>query len=301
LRQLAPTALALAVTSAFAGQVTLYENSEFKGRYVTIGEDVAVVTRPGYVDAASSMVVASGTWEACTDTHFRGRCAQVGPGNYPTLDESLKGKISSLREIAYLDRAVRVVVAPQPVVVAPQPVVVAAQPGTVAPPPVVVTSAPVANAPQQVIVTPAPVVNAPQVVVSPTTAVVSAPAAASTVQPIVVAPAVAPTPVVSVVQPVVGRAVLYEDPNFAGARVVIDRGQAKDLEWANFRNPSHRATSIHIESGTWIVCTEIAFQGECHMLGPGEYPRLSGPLATGVSSAQQVWRPEYVSLNVYTR
>jgi len=271
LRMLAPAALALAATSAIAGgMATLYENSEFKGRSVLIGGDVANVTRPGYVDPAASIVVAEGTWEVCTGTNYRGTCAQLAPGNYPTIDESLNGKIASIRRLPYINVPARVVA---------QPPVVVAQ------------TLPLVAAPSAPVVVAEPLASRTYVVVSP------APALAP--ETVAVAPPVGTVP--AVVQPVVGRAVLYEYPNFGGARAVIDRGQAKDLDWANFRNPNHRATSISIESGTWVVCTDIAFQGECRMLEPGEYPELAGGLAMGVASAQQVWRPEAVSLNVYTR
>jgi hypothetical protein len=89
-----------------------------------------------------------------------------------------------------------------------------------------------------------------------------------------------------------GRIVLYEYPNFGGARVTIDSGVARDLDWTNFSNASHHATSIKVESGTWKVCSQAAFQGECRVLGPGEYPALGGSLMTGIASAEPVVRPE---------
>jgi hypothetical protein len=84
------------------------------------------------------------------------------------------------------------------------------------------------------------------------------------------------------------RIVLYEFPNYGGASVVIDGARANDLDWANFGNSRNRATSMRIESGTWMVCSEIAFRGDCRVLGPGEYPQLPAPLAAGISSASQV-------------
>jgi hypothetical protein len=85
-----------------------------------------------------------------------------------------------------------------------------------------------------------------------------------------------------------GHAVLYEFPNFGGATVAIDQAGANDLDWANFGNFRNRATSIRIESGTWMVCSEIALRGDCRILGPGEYPQLPAPLAAGISSARRV-------------
>ena len=99
-----------------------------------------------------------------------------------------------------------------------------------------------------------------------------------------------------------GRAYLYEDPNFAGAWVAVDRGIANDLDWAHFTNATHRATSVRVESGNWLFCTDMAFQGECRLLGPGEYRDLSlGPLAQGIRSARQISSPEYGSVTLYRR
>lgn len=98
-----------------------------------------------------------------------------------------------------------------------------------------------------------------------------------------------------------GRIVLFEYPNFAGTSVVIERGQARDLDWAAFNNPYHRATSIRVEAGSWRVCSRMMFEGECQILGPGEYPALTGSLFTGIASAQQVYRPEYGALKIYAR
>ena len=89
-----------------------------------------------------------------------------------------------------------------------------------------------------------------------------------------------------------GRIVLYEYPNFNGAHVTIDSGVARDLDWTNFSNSSHHATSVKVESGTWKVCSQAAFQGECRVLQTGEYPDLGGKLMMGVASAEPVVRPE---------
>jgi hypothetical protein len=276
-RWIVPSVLALAVTSAFAGQITLYENPDFLGRYVVSNDGAAIVARVGFGDAASSIVVTDGTWEACSEAHFRGRCAQLAPGNYPRIDVTLNGRIASVRQVGYAS-PVPVAAVPQTIVATPAPIVVSV-------PQVVVIPAPVMSSAQPVAVNPAPVL------------VYTAPSVAASAQPVVVTA----SPVVSAVPSSFGRAVLYENPNFGGARVTIDRGQAKDLEWAHFTNPAHRATSIRVESGEWLFCSEMGFQGECRVLGPGEYPQLTGPLVAGISSARQVWYPEYGALTVYRR
>jgi hypothetical protein len=87
-----------------------------------------------------------------------------------------------------------------------------------------------------------------------------------------------------------GRAVLYQFPNFGGPSAVIEYGRAPDLDWAHFHNP---ASSLRIESGSWLVCSDLGYQGECRVMEPGEYPVLTGALSSGIASARQVWRPEF--------
>ena len=55
---------------------------------------------------------------------------------------------------------------------------------------------------------------------------------------------------------------------------------------------------MRVESGNWLICTDMAFRGDCRVLGPGEY---SQPLMGGIASARQVWSPEYGSVEVYRR
>lgn len=93
-----------------------------------------------------------------------------------------------------------------------------------------------------------------------------------------------------------GRITLYEYPNFAGPRVTIESSMAQSLDWANFNNPLHRAESARVESGTWKICPDRAFQGECRVVGPGDYATLSGALASGIASAEPVLSPQLGAL-----
>ncbi len=91
-----------------------------------------------------------------------------------------------------------------------------------------------------------------------------------------------------------GRAVLYQNPNFSGAFAVVERGNAPDLDWARFTNP---ASSIRVESGSWLVCSDLGYEGDCRVLGPGNYPNLPG--MTGIWSARQVWPTQYGSADIH--
>lgn len=228
-----PIALALAVSTAWAGQITLYERPDFRGPSIVATAPVDTVARQGLGDTASSIVVSDGRWQVCTQEFFRGRCTELLPGSYPSMSVTLNGRIASVRQIAYAD---------------PLPV-------TVSPPPVVVVDPPVYS--RQPVVTSYPL----------------------------------------------GRAYLYEDPNFAGAWVAVDRGIANDLDWAHFTNPTHRASSVRVESGNWLFCSDMAFQGECRVLGPGAYPDVValGPFPNGIRSGRQISSPEVGSVTLYRR
>ena len=119
-RWIVPTALALAVSTAWAGQITLYERPEFRGPSVVATGRVDTVSRQGLGDTASSIIVTDGRWEVCTMEYFRGRCTELLPGSYPTLSVSLNGRIASVREVGYSQ--------PVPVTVAPSPPVVVVEP-----------------------------------------------------------------------------------------------------------------------------------------------------------------------------
>jgi hypothetical protein len=118
----------------------------------------------------------------------------------------------------------------------------------------------------------------------------AAPAPVATVVTVAAPPATTPAPVAA------GRMVLYAFPNYGVPSAVVERGRAPDLDWAHFRHP---ASSVRIESGTWLVCSEMGYQGECRVLEPGNYPSLDGVLRGGIASARQLWRPQYGSIRVY--
>ncbi len=64
--------------------------------------------------------------------------------------------------------------------------------------------------------------------------------------------------------------VLYTDGGFQGRplNVVIDLRQLGSL---NFND---RASSVVIEKGAWVLCTEEEFTGKCVTLEPGRYGSL---------------------------
>ncbi len=80
------------------GQVTFYENDNFRGRAFNTQGDVPDFRQFGFNDRASSVVVVGDRWEVCDDINFGGRCFVLRPGNYPSLGAmGLNDRVSSVR------------------------------------------------------------------------------------------------------------------------------------------------------------------------------------------------------------
>ncbi|WP_291013019.1 beta/gamma crystallin-related protein [Hydrogenophaga sp.] len=87
-----------------AAQVTLYERDGFQGRSVTTSEPISNLGRSGFKGSVSSVTVQgdrSDRWEVCEDQRYRGRCAILRPGDYPSLAAmGLNDRVSSVRAVA---------------------------------------------------------------------------------------------------------------------------------------------------------------------------------------------------------
>jgi hypothetical protein len=80
--------------------VVLFSEEGLRGRSVALRAETPDLVAIGFNDAASSMVIQSGTWEFCVDSYFRGGCRVLGPGQYRALDSMLVRSISSARMMA---------------------------------------------------------------------------------------------------------------------------------------------------------------------------------------------------------
>jgi uncharacterized protein YcfJ len=79
-------------------QITLYQNDGWRGRAVSITSSTEDLSRIGFNDRASSVVVDSGRWEVCDDAGFRGQCRILRPGSYESLSGmGMNDRISSVR------------------------------------------------------------------------------------------------------------------------------------------------------------------------------------------------------------
>lgn len=81
------------------------------------------------------------------------------------------------------------------------------------------------------------------------------------------------------------RLVLFGRPEFRGRSLVIDRPVVRNLAELGFND---RASSMRVERGYWLLCSDADFAGECRTFGPGEYPALTAELFDRVSSARRI-------------
>jgi hypothetical protein len=251
---------------------------------------------------ASSAVVRSGVWQACTNANFQGQCVQLQPGQYRNVNVLLNDDVASVREITIASAV------PAPVIVASPPVV---------PAPVIVASAEprialfegpgfsgraielnktfggldrsgLYNGANAAVVYGgvwrlctrqyfrgdcADFTPGQYATLGPLTGrVSSAELVATSTAPVSIAPPPAAT----------ARVVMYELPNFGGQSMVIDRSAISDLQRVGF---SDRAASMRIVSGTWMFCTDAGFHGDCHTLGPGQYASLPRDVDRRIASA----------------
>src|SRR4026209_2240596 len=79
------SAAACVVTTQAAAQVTFYDAEGFRGSAFMVRQTTVNFSTLGFNDRAASAVVASGNWQVCEDSGFRGRCIVLQPGNYPSL------------------------------------------------------------------------------------------------------------------------------------------------------------------------------------------------------------------------
>jgi hypothetical protein len=81
------------------------------------------------------------------------------------------------------------------------------------------------------------------------------------------------------------RVVLYEQAGFAGRRIAVDSEFLPNLSSTGFND---RASSLRVERGYWMFCTDAGFQGTCRTFGPGDYPQLPPGLNNSISSGRRI-------------
>ena len=83
-----------------AAQVTFYEREGFRGRSFYVDRTIWNFDPLGFNDKASSAVVDGGTWQACEDANFQGRCIILRQGSYDSFAPMRMNRvISSVRPV----------------------------------------------------------------------------------------------------------------------------------------------------------------------------------------------------------
>lgn len=81
------------------------------------------------------------------------------------------------------------------------------------------------------------------------------------------------------------RAVLYEYQNLGGRQFVLDNQVMANFDGTGFND---RASSLWVEGGYWLFCTDAHFQGTCRTFGPGQYPQLPWDVNNKISSGRRI-------------
>ena len=82
------------------GDIVFFEHPGFHGRDLGTSGEIDNLTRYGFNDRASSVIVFEGRWEVCEHAGFGGRCMILRPGRYPDLRAmGLDDNISSVRRV----------------------------------------------------------------------------------------------------------------------------------------------------------------------------------------------------------
>lgn len=88
------------IATQAVGQVTFYENDDFRGRSFVTQRQVGDLGRYGFNDRASSVKVVGSRWEVCENSRFKGRCMVLRPGRYPSLAAmGLNDRVTSARSL----------------------------------------------------------------------------------------------------------------------------------------------------------------------------------------------------------
>ncbi len=296
-----------------AQEITLYEDDNFRGRQYSASASVQSLGSAGFNDRASSVIIRSGNWQLCDDSYFRGQCVSLNPGRYGSLSSmGLNDKVSSLRETGWVQdhnwqggggmagggmagggggygggsitlydgagfsgRSYQV------------------------------------NGAINNLASVGFNDRAASAIINGGTWQLCADAdfrsSCEVLGPGRHGNLGGVTGRVSSVRPMNSggggggygsggggwgsgggggaRVVMYESPNFSGRSMVISNDVVSDLASTGFND---RASSLRVERGYWMFCTDANFSGECRTLGPGDYPNLPYGLSHRISSGRRI-------------
>jgi hypothetical protein len=270
----------VAVTAAAAADITFYQRDGLRGRSFTADAPIPNFNDLGFNDRASSLVIRSGSWQVCSDAYYRGRCVTLVPGDYQTLRSmELDNAVSSARPIGG-----RIDLFDLPGFGGQGFTLDSDTPNF---DPLGIND------------------RAGSAIVYEGTWQLCQHADFAGAC-ITLAPGRHPdlgrmTGQASSARLVAGgdvggprggggpggrsRAILFEGQNLTGRSFVMTNEVAANLGRTGFND---RASSVRVERGYWIFCSDAEFQGECRTFGPGDYPTLPWELNNRISSGRRI-------------
>jgi len=283
-------AVSIVARSAFAGEVTLFSDRDFKGNAMTVRGPSPNLERIGYNDTALSLAVRSGVWEVCDKPYFEGHCAQLQPGEYSSFGIGIGDRVASLREVTQT-------IGQAPAATGASPRIALYEHAGFGGRSITLTGSvrnldrvqigdsvdsaivysgvwKLCDSTQNSCVELAPGryeslgalngrVASANVLDRPSTTLTQ-----QTPQPVPSNRATtssANAPIGS------ARVVFYQYPEFRGNSIVVDRPVIPRLSDKWFESG---AGSMRIEGGTWFFCSDADFAGHCQTFGPGDYAHL---------------------------
>ncbi len=284
----------LAAFPVIGADIVFYELDGFRGRSFVSDQTISNFANLGFNDRASSVVIRNGSWQLCTDAFFRGRCVTLPPGEYPTLRSmQLENQISSARELEWQR---------PPPGGGPRPVSrVELFEGIRFEGRVFAVNGATSNFPADFNDRASSMVvhdgywEACENIGYRGACQVYGPGRYPTIGGM--------TNRISSLRPVSApgqgpdsggwgsgaRALLYEGPNLSGRSVILNSEIVPNLAGTGFND---RASSLRIEGGYWIFCSDANFHGICQTFGPGDYATLPWGLNNRISSGRRI-REQY--------
>jgi hypothetical protein len=281
-----------ASSTAMAG-VTFYESENFGGRRIGGNDSMPNFRALDFNDDARSAIIEGGPWEVCVGTDFDNKCTVLGPGRYPDLGE-WSHRISSARPVS-------------------SPQANLQSPAFVPPPPGGVTFYESENfgGRRFAIAQPLGRLEGERGRDVPQSAIVEGGAWEICVDADfhgdcrVFVPGRYPT--LGGLGGRVGSARPADSPGSQPPRERVRRGDGAGATLYSGRNLSGRAvalggqgssnldgsfndrgSSLRIDRGYWIFCSDANFEGECRTFGPGEYRNLPPELDNRISSGRRI-------------
>jgi len=317
LRHIGGALVLIAALPVWGAEAILYEMDNFRGQAYLADKTLTDVTTGGFKQRASSVIVRSGSWQVCTDFYFRGRCETISPGEYPTLRSMrLDNQISSIRELEWQAAPAPAPGGPPP---RPGPGGVGPSPGPGGPGPqgqvelyeydgfkgrAYAVNGAVDHLPNDFNDRASSMVvhsgqwEACENIGYGGRCQVFGPGGyanlggmanrISSIRPVAGPAPIAPT------RPGGdwgrgARALLYENANFSGRQFILDNEVASNFANSGFND---RASSLRVEGGYWVFCSDANFQGDCLTFGPGDYASLPPSLNNRISSGRRI-RDQY--------